>query len=330
MDTPPVQTWLELNIKKNGRLEGTCPAATASNDRDEDGVPDDCDDCPFIHNPEQADKSLWPAEDDDLDGVGDACDTTPGGEPSSANANYEFELDAFVRDHQSLCGGAPELLGSGARVLIREGHYSNDTDLACAKGLFLSKFQADLADREPVSLAALSTFDGGQGVALPKGNLNPYQDAGIQAICAQSTCRWAERTQVDVVARASSDIEFADTKYAEVGLRWCDCDLGTTTVAGRRACQETPYNCTKLGNEFDNGFSQWLPIATTSDGQTWTADERFWSRVGSTVAKRTTWDFRSLPALSVKNPSPYHFLVNGVLWASTRDLKDAPTASSCG
>ena len=46
--------------------------ATTVGDRDEDGVPDDFDDCPDVPDPQQIDS--------DQDGVGDACDATPCGD----------------------------------------------------------------------------------------------------------------------------------------------------------------------------------------------------------------------------------------------------------
>lgn len=45
-------------------------AATGGDDSDDDGVPDDEDNCPGVPNPDQTDS--------DGDGIGDACDDTPG------------------------------------------------------------------------------------------------------------------------------------------------------------------------------------------------------------------------------------------------------------
>ena len=47
-----------------------CPGFDDSKDADHDGVPDECDNCPIVYNPDQ--------KDTDKDGIGDACDCNDG------------------------------------------------------------------------------------------------------------------------------------------------------------------------------------------------------------------------------------------------------------
>lgn len=330
VDVPPVQNWLRQWITTNGEFEGVC-TLNGSNDPDEDGIPTNCDSCPFVHNPEQDDPATWPTGSDaDRDDTGDACDFAPNRSPAT-NSNYEFELDAFVRAHNDQatgCGSQAEVVGPLSRVLIRPGNYANVSDLNCAKSLLLSTFQADMADREPVSVSSLTTPASGSGI--PKTGLDPLSDPAIAALCANSNCRWRERTQVNVRARPSMDVPSSSNRYAEVGVRWCNCPLDTTTPEGRRACQLDPYKCTKFGTEFTANGTKWDPIATNAGNSTvWSPDERFLERVGAGTAGSALWNFRQLDPLLIKKPTPYHLYVEGVLWSSTRDLRNSPTDPSC-
>src|SRR5204862_517374 len=49
-------------------LAGTCHGVAGTGDGDQDGVPDDQDNCPEVYNPDQKDA--------DHDGIGDACECT--------------------------------------------------------------------------------------------------------------------------------------------------------------------------------------------------------------------------------------------------------------
>jgi hypothetical protein len=59
-------------------------AGAADADSDDDGVPDDVDNCPTVPNPDQTDS--------DGDGIGDACDETPGG-PDSDDDGVPDDVD---------------------------------------------------------------------------------------------------------------------------------------------------------------------------------------------------------------------------------------------
>ncbi len=63
-------------------------------DSDSDGIPDACDNCPFVHNPGQ--------EDSDGDGVGDACDNCP----DDSNAD---QLDSDSDGIGDACDNCPDV-----------------------------------------------------------------------------------------------------------------------------------------------------------------------------------------------------------------------------
>ena len=66
VDSPNNSAWIANYVidPKTGYFQGECPPG--GTDTDLDTVPDACDNCPFVWNPDQADA--------DIDGVGDVCD----------------------------------------------------------------------------------------------------------------------------------------------------------------------------------------------------------------------------------------------------------------
>ena len=80
-----------------GSLDGFPPV-----DTDDDGVPDDADNCPAAQNSDQSDR--------DLDGVGDACDACPdGGDMSDADGDGVTTCDGDCDDaHDDVHPGAEE------------------------------------------------------------------------------------------------------------------------------------------------------------------------------------------------------------------------------
>ena len=76
------------------------PLPCATNDPDEDGVPDGDDNCPVDSNPGQ--------EDADLDGLGDACDNCPG-DSNPAQADNDQDGVGDVCDPDDDNDGIPDL-----------------------------------------------------------------------------------------------------------------------------------------------------------------------------------------------------------------------------
>ena len=69
-------------------------------DSDEDGVPDNIDNCPNVYNPDQTDS--------DGDGIGDVCDTAPTTTPTTSPTTTsvpECEIDEDCDDDDVFCNG---------------------------------------------------------------------------------------------------------------------------------------------------------------------------------------------------------------------------------
>ncbi|MEJ7729552.1 MAG: trypsin-like serine protease [Polyangiaceae bacterium] len=76
----------DLIVDKSGRFLGECPGGGSGVDSDGDFIPDDCDNCKLVPNPDQADG--------DFDGRGDICDnciTTPNSDQKNSNLAAEVE-----------------------------------------------------------------------------------------------------------------------------------------------------------------------------------------------------------------------------------------------
>lgn len=87
-------------------------------DKDGDGIGDNCDNCPGVRNPDQRDT--------DLDGLGDTCDTCPNlsddgsgrrenGCPCNVDKKHELEEQEKELRHQAeLKDGASDILGGAS------------------------------------------------------------------------------------------------------------------------------------------------------------------------------------------------------------------------
>ena len=120
-----------------------CPVVI---DTDQDGIPDDQDNCPFNYNPDQSDV--------DLDGVGDVCDNCP----NTPNTNQaDLDLDG-VGD---VCDNCPNDYNPGQEDADHDGV----GDACCCTGVTGNVNMIGIVDLS--DLSALVSYLTGGGYVLP-------------------------------------------------------------------------------------------------------------------------------------------------------------------
>lgn len=97
VSAPDNEAFIRDIAVRDGNWYGECSGP----DTDGDGVPDACDNCRLVKNPDQADT--------DFDGRGDVCDNCPTRyNPGWANSNLAEERQAFFIKHGRLATAAEE------------------------------------------------------------------------------------------------------------------------------------------------------------------------------------------------------------------------------
>ena len=114
-------------------LELIRPAPSATDDSDGDGIPDICDNCPAVSNPDQTDT--------DADGIGDACDACPNDPENDADGDglcadadpcpFDAENDA---DEDGICesrDNCPRIFNPDQADSDRDGRGDACASIAC-------------------------------------------------------------------------------------------------------------------------------------------------------------------------------------------------------
>ncbi|MEM9695593.1 MAG: thrombospondin type 3 repeat-containing protein, partial [Myxococcota bacterium] len=171
VDTQSVIDFIQTRI---GPLSGQCPPVTGpGDDLDGDGIHDDCDDCPAVHNRDQ----LAAGADTDLDGVGNACDAcpnTPRFRDDGGNRNDEAEQEYFREEHAEEFGFSPEFDRQRSVYVLRRTQQYTDAEWAAAVELRRSIVVPDRCDDEPLPRTRLRTTELPMGRLYP-GDLRPPQ-----------------------------------------------------------------------------------------------------------------------------------------------------------
>jgi hypothetical protein len=317
VDSSATISWFSQFIATDGVFEGQCPPVTSATDADGDGIHDNCDSCPFVHNPEQLSDI---ADDLDNDGLGVACDACPlvaGGGPIAANRNAEAELAYFFREHRTLFGQSP-LIDSHGRPVLRLANYASQAEFEAARALLLNMMRPDACDPVPVPVATLKKNDWHLDGLPPKSPL---------ACFGMTHCGYHILNRIDLSGSGPPEVSQAPNNQATTGLRWCSCPAHlSATAEGRRECSsDLAIDCKQDPAEYDLIGSKWRRIETYAydlSSQT-TPPPQYDFVVGAEPTVKIDssywddeivyWEFRSLPEL--QSYGAEHQGVEGVLWA---------------
>ncbi|MBI4952383.1 MAG: hypothetical protein HY908_10150 [Myxococcales bacterium] len=222
-------------LDPKGWWEGECPNATHAcedwgdcddTDTDGDGVIDACDDCIFVHNPEQ----LTEDDDPDHNHHGAACDVCPGRsydqDVLKGNGNGEVELAVY--DDEAT---RTPVLPIGLDFFARQTRY-------------LDTFRPRVCDAAPTPNGALTSQPGGLPdaslpaiipCAIPSPNCNCPVVNGVSA-----TCAWDIQNRVELKPLSGGAPGAPQGGDVWVGMRYCPCvGFDTTTLAGRAGCRSS-------------------------------------------------------------------------------------------
>lgn len=301
----------------NGNFEGQCPGATVWSDLDGDGVHDDCDNCPAVHNPDQT-TSL--AVDDDGDGIGNACDPCDDSLPSFgsklANRNKEYELAQFIRRHKEDLGGLSPVIVNGKPVL-RPVDYPTPGNFLWATGLLKDAIKPDQCDPVPVSRVSVG-FDANNPVTMDLPATDPILDC-----IPGNICEYKVVNQIKLVGDGPNAVTSQTTNTVETGLRFCPCSsLLSQTEDGRRQCASSD-GCTQASDEYAAAGSAWHEIQTYTSysptqgqqGQLVGEEIDVPVRNDESFRRERYWDFMYDPGLVTSYVPDRHEGVEGVMWS---------------
>jgi Trypsin/Thrombospondin type 3 repeat len=220
LDSTPVQSFLKSAIidPKTGQPFGTCVAGA---DSDGDGVPDNCDNCPSIGNPDQVDS--------DADGVGDHCDNCRlTSNKEQANSNFAFET-------------RPSPNGRGPINVITQASDPN---------YLTANYPGNACDTQPLSI--LSTGDGARS-SSSRPSSRSVQCKISTTVCPNTTIDFPEgrcdvsqgnRLDVSAILGRQDSLPLTDpaanrATAANTRVLRCPCAVtdSDAACAGSPACQ---------------------------------------------------------------------------------------------
>lgn len=289
-------------------------------DADDDQIPDRCDKCSGVATPAplgvaQRLAPLFPQPDADADGRADVCDWCTGVPAYSQelqDCNLEAELAEFYP-------------GSTAPPIVKLGpSYAAD----------LAKYQAafKIGTCEPAPCPVIKLVEEG---AFPPGQ-------ATTTLCippAPGICQFKVR---NYLAHTPKPSPATDGGVGGTHTKWCDCPGGDVeTPEGRAACQIT-HGCRGVASTFDS--VQWHEIRAgiilPGGAVNWAGagPDAFLQLFNGQLRIRTLWDYRNLGQPFVRNRAtgqpfvegvddPIFAFVNGALWQTTRNGFGYPSGS---
>ncbi len=267
-------------------------------DKDLDGIPDSCDNCPPRRDNNCSGGSCGPLDtsnpnqlDTDGDGVGDACDNCPGvpefgKQAKDVNSECNYFGDTPDQDCPSLTQNKDSVCvpPHGAYTTARCSKFA-DTD---ADGV------GDQCDSCP------NTWNPVDGLAQPNCNLDAEIVAGMQYpyigdACDRNPCTrtdswypgstaggatgdvWTELRYNTVLlpkswpAAVSSTIQYAGTPKAKVGARYCNCHPQNNAAPTPQLCRN--YGCLISSAEYNHPATWSIPnVARLLSQMAWLPD----------------------------------------------------------
>ncbi|MEL7485010.1 MAG: hypothetical protein AAFN41_11745, partial [Planctomycetota bacterium] len=324
VDSPDVVAWLSQHLLVNGAFDGQC--VPGSSDIDDDGVADNCDSCPRVHNPEQLTDI---GADSDADGVGDACDPCDGSYyvfgSYYENRNYEAEMAEFVREHAVplLSVNQPPVFGADGRPILRLADYANLGDFTEAKNLLKSTVKPDFCDPVPAPRGELKLNKNG----LDGVTFNPLKCA----IPGAKNCGIETVNALDLDSFGPAAVAQAADNDLTAGVRFCRCPASlNSTLTGRLQCA-AQHGCSQNHQEYSLPGSSWKVIETYQYDNVYPDPGQTGFQTGlefsvstdndAATTRREYWEFRALTtALQswTDGSDVIREFVEGVLWFNAR------------
>ncbi len=297
-------------VNPNGAFSGECPAKDtlckgAWQDKDNDTVPDCCDNCPYTPNEAQVDS--------DSDGLGDECDPCPYTNPNGGDCNEEVESDLIKLNFPNI---------------KKTPDGCDPTPCPQFRNIADPDESQTLSGFPQVGSTSVSPALVGPKGALPEGTYVDITPPEPIPAFKPDAGKITVNNRIDVTA-----FDQAQPGLGTYGFRHCYCPpLAAGDEHDRwSVCAQPPYYCRPGGtfNFTHYNLTPWKAVPTRRSDQSWAqgaTDQAFTNdfkgKVDPWTSKTLFWDFTKLPYAHGVSPSDSdygHPSVSGVLWAQVYD-----------